>query len=152
VAETQRLLRVLEAAPAERAQRLHWSAWRRAHQATAQRCHVARRSQRTPPPTAPQAARVVAVPGTPLLTDALWARLRLLLPAPARRGRTPGDARPLLAGLLWLMHYGARWRAIPAAYGPWHTIYSRYQLWRRTGVWAQIVASLRDSTAAAPLT
>jgi transposase len=87
---------------------------------------------------------VIAVPGTPLLTDALWDRLRPLLPVPAPRGRPQAATRPLLAGLLWLMHTGASWRAIPAAYGPWPTVHSRYQRWRRTGVWAQIAAVLCD--------
>jgi transposase len=40
---------------------------------------------------------------------------------------------------------------MPAAYGPWHTVYSRYQLWRRTGIWAQIAATLRDTTASGAL-
>ena len=87
---------------------------------------------------------MVPVAGTPLLTDALWVRVVSLLPPPPTRGRRQGAARPIVAGLLWMMHTGAAWREIPAAYGPWQTLYSRYQWWRRTGIWAQICAVFRD--------
>jgi transposase len=73
----------------------------------------------------------------------LWAQLEPLLPLPATTGRPRGDSQPLVAGLLWMMHHGASWRAIPHEYGSWHTLYSRYQLWRRTGVWARITAALQ---------
>jgi transposase len=87
---------------------------------------------------------VVALPGTPLLTEALWAQVAPLLPDPAPTGRPGGETQPLLAGTLWLMHHGVGWRAMPRGYGSWHTLYSRYRLWVTTGVWAQITAMLRD--------
>ena len=30
----------------------------------------------------------------------------------------------------------ARWRALPAAWGNWHTTYTRFQRWTASGVWA----------------
>jgi transposase len=36
-------------------------------------------------------------------------------------------------GLLWVMRTGAPWREIPAAYGSWHTLYSRYRRWDEDG-------------------
>jgi hypothetical protein len=145
VAELQRLVQALAAEPAQRQHRLHWSAWRRAHQATARHGHEARRARqhhdvpvRTP--------AVIPVAGTPLLTEALWSRLLQVLPPPAKRGRPQGDARAIVAGLLWMMHTGAGWREIPPEHGPWHTLYSRYQRWRRTGTSAQIGALLRNDT------
>jgi transposase len=83
------------------------------------------------------------VPGTPLLTDTLWAQLGPLLPVPARTGRPHGETRSLLAALLWMMHHGVGWRAIPREQGSWQTLYSRYRLWVTTGVWAQVTAVLR---------
>ncbi len=41
------------------------------------------------------------------------------------------------------MHGGAPWREVPAVYGPWQTVHSRYSRWRRLGLWARILAVLR---------
>jgi hypothetical protein len=134
---------VLDLPPDQRAHRLHWSAWRRAHQDTAQQSHVAQRGRRSAPLGEPHPATVVTLPGTSLLTEALWAKLAPLVPAPSGTGRPRGETRPLLAGLLWMMHHGVGWRAIPREHGSWHTLYSRYRLWVTTGVWAQLTAVLR---------
>jgi hypothetical protein len=130
--------------PPERQQRaLDWSHWRRIHQATAKRCHAARRARRDGRPPPVTQLRGMGMPGTPMLTDALWQHLAPLFPArTGKRGRAPSDARPILAGLFWMMRAGVGWREIPSQYGPWHTIYSRYQQWCREGTWTQIVAAL----------
>ena len=141
VPETRRLLHRGTDPPEQQRRGLHWSRWRRRHQATAKRCHAARRAQRDGAP--PATTVTLGVPGTPSLTDALWIDLAPLLPPRAgKRGRTPSAHRPILAGLLWMMRTGAGWREIPPSFGPWHTVYSRYQQWCRDGTWARIVAAL----------
>ncbi len=81
--------------------------------------------------------------------DGLHARIAPLLPPPrARPGRPAGAHRPILGGLLWMMHYGASWRETPAEFGPWQTLYNRYRLWRRDGTWAHIVGPIRHGDAA----
>jgi len=143
VPETRRLLVALAAPPAERAHLLRWSRWRRAHQATARRGHVARRAGGPRPPMRGADPPVVPVPGTPALTDAGWARVALLLmPASGQRGRPPRDHRLIVAGVLWVMRRGASWRAVLPEHGPWQTLASRYQRWRRDGTWARIMACL----------
>lgn len=95
---------------------------------------------------------VVAVPGTAALTEALWAQLRPLLPPQKpRTGRPALDHRRMVEGMLWVMHTGAPWRAIPATYGPWQTIYGRYQRWYKTGLWASIVQVLHQAHRALPV-
>jgi len=144
VPETRRLLHVGAAPPEQQRHLLHWSRWRRAHQATAKRCHTEQRARRDLP--MPLATRTMGVPGTPLLTDALWVQLAPLLPPrTGQRGRTPSDHRPILAGLFWMMCTGVGWREIVPQFGPWHTVYSRYQQWCRDGTWARIVAALPSS-------
>ena len=143
IPETRRLLHVGTDRPEQQRHALHWSCWRRTHQATAKRCHAARRACRDGPlPTVPLPL-TMAVPGTPLLTDAVWLHLAPLLPPRAgKRGRSPGDHRPILAGLFWMMRTGVGWREILPQFGPWHTAYSRYQHWCRDGTWQSIVAAL----------
>ena len=45
------------------------------------------------------------------------------------------------------MHSGAPWREVPSTYGPWQTIYARYALWVRTGLWDRIAAILHPDLA-----
>jgi transposase len=103
-------------------------------------------ARRHPPPEAPDPP-VVAVPGTPALTDAAWARVVPLLPANARRGKRWRDHRRVLGGILWVMPTGAPWREVPEAFGPWQTVHSRYRRWRRDGTWARVVRCLQASGA-----
>jgi hypothetical protein len=139
------LLLLAEPIGAERAQRLHWSQWRRQHQALARRGHVARRAARQPAPADPPVPTVLA--GTAALTDHLWQLVAPLLPPQKPpRGRPALDHRRLLEGLLWVMRTGAPWREIPAAYGSWHTLYSRYRRWDEDGLWARICAVLHPPT------
>ncbi len=140
VPETRRLLHMAADTPEQQRHGLHWSHWRRAHQAMAKQCHTIRRAQRAVPTQI--APLTLAVPGTPMLTDTLWVHLAPLLPPrTGKRGRSPSDHRPILAGLLWMMCTGVGWREIPPRFGPWQTVYSRYRQWCRDGTWERIVAA-----------
>ena len=131
----------LSVPPDQRAARVRWSAWRRAHRATAGRCHQARRRhQHTSPACAPLVA--VGVPGTPALTEAAWARVSPLLPARRRRGKQWRDHRTVLVAILWVMRTGASWREVPPGLAPWQTANTRYTRWRRDGTWDRILAAL----------
>ena len=151
--EVRRLLRALRAPPERRPFHLHWSHWRRAHQFGARRGHVARRAATLPspppataggppvPPPAPGGPHLVALQ----LTDARWARVAPLLPPRAPVGRPPHDARTVLAGVLWILHSHASWRALPREFGPWRTVYGRYRQWCLTGLWPRLLDVLRDT-------
>jgi len=141
VPEADRLRLVASTAGAARAHRLGWSRWRRTQLARAQQAHTRRRAPAAPPPPAVPFA-VVAVPGTPALTPAAWATIVPLLPVAASRGRPRRPAQRILAGILWVMHTGAPWRAIPTTYGPWSTCHDRYRRWQRDGTWTHIYAAL----------
>ncbi len=51
---------------------------------------------------------------------------------------------PLVNGILWHLHTGAPWRDVPAQYGPWQTVYDRFNWWRKDGTWARILTTLLD--------
>jgi len=140
VPEAYRLRLIAATAGAVRAHRLGWSRWRRTQLARAQRAHIRRRAPAAPPLCLPIA--VIAVPGTPPLTPAAWAAIVPLLPVAASRGRPRRPAQRILAGILWVMHTGAPWRAIPSAYGPWRTCHDRHRRWREDGTWDRIYAVL----------
>jgi transposase len=79
------------------------------------------------------------------LTDAQWERIADYFPDRwhhGRAGRPWNDHRPLVNGILWHLHAGAPWPDTPLRYGPWQTVYDRFNRWRKDGTWAKILAAL----------
>jgi transposase len=80
----------------------------------------------------------------PELTDEQWARLAPLLPPQKpRTGRPAKDHRTVVEAICWLGRSGAPWRDLPAAYGPWRTVASRFYRWEQHGVWARVLTALQ---------
>jgi transposase len=68
-----------------------------------------------------------------------WERIvRLLPPQRPPTGRPATDHRQIIEGMLWVMTVGTSWRQMPREFGPWQTIYSRFQRRKREGLWEQI--------------
>ena len=78
------------------------------------------------------------------LSDAQWERLRPLLP-PQRpaTGRPAKDHRSIVNAILWRLATGVPWRDLPAQYGPWQSVYTRFRRWQRAGVWDRVLAALQ---------
>ena len=79
------------------------------------------------------------------LDDASWAVIEPLLPT-GRRGAHRVDDRRVISGIMHMLKTGARWRDCPADYGPYTTIYNRFNRWSRQGVWEDIFYALTGST------
>jgi transposase len=47
-------------------------------------------------------------------------------------------------GLLYVLRTGISWRDLPAEYGRWHTIYTRYKRWSETGFFWKLLAKLQS--------
>jgi transposase len=81
------------------------------------------------------------------LSERQWSRIASLLPDRNHRGR-PGrpweDHRPFIDGVLWVLHTGAPWRDLPECFGPWESVYRRFNQWRRDGTWVRLATSLLD--------
>ena len=107
---------------------------------------MAQRAARQPRQRPADPLLPTALAGTAALSDSLWQQIAPLLPPqkPAR-GRPALDHRRLLEGLLATMRTGVPWRELPAAYGSWHTAYSRYQRWCQDGLWDRICAILHPT-------
>jgi transposase len=76
-----------------------------------------------------------------VIDDAMWERLKPLLPSP--KGRHGHDDRLFLEGVCWIVRTGAPWRDLPAAYGKWQTVYGRYNRWIKRGHFNQILEILK---------
>jgi transposase len=78
------------------------------------------------------------------LSDAQWRRLAPLLPPQKPRvGRPNRPHRRIINGILWILATGAPWRDLPAQYGSWHTVSSRFYRWRQAGIWQRLLQALQ---------
>jgi transposase len=78
-------------------------------------------------------------------SDAEWARIEPLLPR-GRRGAHRVDDRRVISGIVHMLRSGARWRDCPSVYGPYTTIYNRFNRWSRQGVWINVFQALTGGT------
>ena len=77
------------------------------------------------------------------LGDQEWAIISPLLPNKPR-GVPRQDDRRVLNGIFWTLRTGSPWRDLPERYGPYTTIYNRYNRWAKAGVWLRIFAVLAE--------
>ena len=82
-------------------------------------------------------------------TDAQWAVLDPLLPDPAWLGGKGGRRekhcrRAIVDAIFYLVDNGTKWRALPADFPPWSTVYNYFAAWEKAGVTRQMLDSLRD--------
>jgi transposase len=77
------------------------------------------------------------------LTDEQWELIEPLFPPRAKTGRPPRDHRQVLNGILWILNAGAAWRDLPEEFGPWATIWDRFDTWNASGLFAKILNCLR---------
>lgn len=48
------------------------------------------------------------------------------------------DNRRFVEAVLWIARTGSPWRDLPAELGNWHTTYTRFSRWCKTGVWRRV--------------
>ena len=82
------------------------------------------------------------------LSETEWARLEPLLP-PRKAGTRRQDDRRIINGIVWKLASGAPWRDLPERYGPWQTVYTRFQRWTLAGVWDRVFAAVQREADAA---
>ncbi len=74
------------------------------------------------------------------MSEAEFALIAPLLPAPKKRGRKPTDAQHVLNAIFYMIRCGCPWRLLPKDFPPYTTVQNRFYAWRDSGLWAQIVA------------
>ena len=75
------------------------------------------------------------------LTEAQWATIAPLLPK-VHTGPERQDDHRIISGIVHRLREGCRWRALPDEYGPYTTVYNRYNRWSKRGIWQGIFDAL----------
>jgi transposase len=78
------------------------------------------------------------------LQDWQWALICDLFPAnDGKEGGRWRDHRTVLNGMFHVLHAGCPWRDLPDRYGPWQTVFDRFNRYRRDGTFDLILTRLR---------
>ena len=80
------------------------------------------------------------------LSDTEWAIIAPLLPGADgdRNGRPRLDDRKVLNGIFFVLRTGTPWRDLPERYGPYTTVYNRFNRWSKRGVWLKVFEALAE--------
>ena len=83
------------------------------------------------------------------MTDAQWAVIEPLLPAPGNTGGRGGrpekhPRRLVLDAIFYLVAGGIAWAALPHDFPPCKTVYGIFRRWAKAGAWQQVHDALRD--------
>ena len=73
------------------------------------------------------------------LTDSQWNRIKFLFEEPAKVGRPQLNPRRVFNAILWILKSAARWRDLPARYGNWNSIYHKFRLWCKLGLFVRLL-------------
>lgn len=75
------------------------------------------------------------------LSDAQWAAIKPHLPM-VHTGPVRKHDRRVISGIIHRLREGCRWRALPDKYGPYTTVFNRYNRWSKRGLWQRLFTAL----------
>lgn len=75
------------------------------------------------------------------LTEFEWKTIQPLLPNKPR-GVPRVDDRRVLNGIFYHLRSGSPWADLPERYGPYTTVYNRFNRWRKAGVWDKLMDAI----------
>lgn len=78
------------------------------------------------------------------LTDFEWRVIKPLLPNKPR-GVPRVDDRRVLNGMFYILRTGSPWRDVPERYGPYTTVYNRFNRWRKAGIWDKLMDAVIEA-------
>ncbi len=79
------------------------------------------------------------------LSDTEWSIIVPLLPNKPR-GVPRVDDRRVINGIFYILRTGSPWRDLPERYGPYPTVYNRYNRWAKAGVWLHVFEALSQAS------
>ncbi len=76
------------------------------------------------------------------LSDGAWEKIAKLI-AGKERANSP-EIRKETEGMAAVYFTGISWRSLPAEYGAWKTVYNKFNLWKKSGLWDKILEILLE--------
>ena len=77
------------------------------------------------------------------ISDSDWERIKDLLPPENHgEGRPSKPNRVMLNGMLWICKTGSPWRDLPERFGPWSTVFTRYNNWSKDNAFQELFKAL----------
>lgn len=77
------------------------------------------------------------------LTDEQWERLCPVLPRQRFGPKSKIGDRQFIDAILYRGKTGIPWRDLPERFGPWKSVYNRFNNWSKQGHWTRIFKALR---------
>ena len=77
------------------------------------------------------------------LSDGQWVRIEAFLKADYTTGEPGQDDRNFIDAVLWWRRTGVPWRDLPVEFGPWKTVFNRFDRWSKNGKWARLFGALQ---------
>lgn len=77
------------------------------------------------------------------LSDEQWAAIASLMPE-GGVGPKRLDDRVVISGIIHVLKSGCAWRDCPREYGPYMTVFNRFNRWKNRGLWQRILDHLVD--------
>ena len=77
------------------------------------------------------------------LTEEQWLRLQRVLPEQKTGPASTLGDRQFIEAVLFRAKTGMPWRDLPERFGPWKSVYNRFNNWARRGHWATIFKELQ---------
>lgn len=79
------------------------------------------------------------------ISDEQWDKIKHLLPGKAGDpGRTAEDNRTFVNAVLWIAKTGVPWRDLPERFGPWNSVFQRFNRWCKRQVWQRLLQAWQD--------
>ena len=75
------------------------------------------------------------------MSDLEWEFIRAVLPNKSR-GVKRLDDRRVINGIFYVLRTGIPWSDLPEQYGPYTTIYNRFNRWTYAGIWNRIMEAV----------
>jgi putative transposase len=78
-------------------------------------------------------------------TDKQWLVIEPLLPAERGRRARPTELphRVFMHAVYYFTRTGIPWRDLPAAFGPWQTVFSKFNRWSKQGIFDDVLTALQ---------
>jgi len=83
------------------------------------------------------------MPARSWVSDAQWGRVEAILNSRPRWGRPGRNDRRFFEAVVWWRRTGVPWRDLPDEFGPWKTVFNRFDRWSKKGRWDELFCALQ---------